>query len=213
MKNNHFLLVTLDLDYTTFLGNSVLFLNKVLAISEKLEEYHADYRDRKISEKELNIRQAPLLQQFSLSKAYETLAKGPILKRLDTGVKLLQKEGVDVQMLTFNPFQLFFTKYYGIKSDISLVWGVDGDHLGEMNDIPENKVELLKQFCAKNGIDMMRCAHIGDSQNDVETFRAVGYSIALNSSDASVKREASISLKTNDFAEVAYTILRANDLA
>ena len=213
MKNDHFLLVTLDLDYTTFLGNSVLFLNKVLGISEKLEEYHADYRDGKISEKELNVRQAPILQKISLSNAYEALAKGPILKRLDTGVKLLQKGGTDVQMLTFNPFQLFFTKYYGIKSDLSLLWEVDGDHLGEMRDIPENKVELLKQFCTKNGIDLMRCAHIGDSQNDIETFRVAGLSIALNSSDASVKREANISLQTNDFAEVAYTILHANDLA
>ena len=54
----HFSLVTLDLDYTIFLGNSVLYLNKVLAISEKLIEYHADYRDGKVSEKELNTRQS-----------------------------------------------------------------------------------------------------------------------------------------------------------
>ena len=142
MKNNNFLLVTLDLDYTTFLGNTVLYLNKVLGISEKLEEYHADYRYGRIPEKELNKMQNPILQKVSLSKAYAALAKGPILKRLDEGVKLLRNEGIDVQMLTLNPFQIFFTKQYEIKSDISLLSEVEGDNLGEAKEIPDNKVDL-----------------------------------------------------------------------
>ncbi|MGA2874484.1 MAG: HAD hydrolase family protein [Nitrososphaerales archaeon] len=213
MKNHNFLLVTLDFDYTTFLGNSMLFLNKVLGISEKLEEYHADYRNGKISEKELNIKQNPILQKISLSKAYETLAKGPILKRLDMGVNLLRNQGIDVQMLTLNPFQLFFTNQYGIKSDISLLCEVQGDHLGETKEIPDNKVDLLKRYCVKNGIDLVRCAHVGDGQNDIETFRTVGFSIALNTSDPNVEREASVLLKTRDFTDVANTILHASNLA
>jgi len=213
MKNDNFLLVTLDLDYTTFLGNSVLFLNKVLDVSEELEEYHADYRNGKISEKELNIKQNPILQKISLSKAYEALAKGPILKRLDMGVNILRNQGIDVQMLTLNPFQLFFTKQYGIKSDISLLCEVEGDHLGEAKEIPDNKVDLLKKYCVKNGIDLMRCAHVGDSQNDIATFRTIGFSIALNTSDPSVEREANVLLKTRDFTDVANTILHASDLA
>ena len=116
-------------------------------------------------------------------------------------------------MLTLNPFQIFFTKQYGIKSDISLLCEVEGDHLCEANEIPDNKVELLKKYCAKNGIDLIRCAHVGDSQNDIETFRNVGFSIALNTSDAPVGREASVSLRTNDFIDVANTIINANDLA
>jgi phosphoserine phosphatase len=211
--NNNFLLVTLDLDHTAFMGNSVLFLNKLLGISEKLEECHADYRDGKISERELNIRQGPILQKISLSKAYEALAKGPILKRLDRGVRLLQNAGIEVQMLTLNPFQLFFTKQYGIGSDVSMLYDVDGgDFLGKMKEIPEDKIELLKRYCAAKGIDLGRCAHVGDSRNDVATFQAVGFSIALNSSDAVVEREATVSLRTYDFLDVADTILRANDL-
>jgi phosphoserine phosphatase len=213
VKTNHFQLVSLDLDYTTFMGNSVLFLNKMLGISEKLNEYQKNYRDGKITEKELNLRQTPILQTINLTKAFEALAKGPILRRLDRGVKMLQNEGINVQMLSLNPLQLFFTERYGIKSDISLVCEVDGDHFGEMREIPENKVELLRKYCLKNGIDLMRCAHVGDSQNDIRTFRAVGFSIALNSSDANVEKEASISLRTYDFIDVANTILRANDLA
>jgi hydroxymethylpyrimidine pyrophosphatase-like HAD family hydrolase len=35
----------------------------------------------------------------------------------------------------------------------------------------------------------LKCAHIGDSQNDIETFQRVGYSIALNSSDANAQKK------------------------
>ncbi len=209
----HFTLVTLDMDYTAFLGNSVLYLNKVLKISEKLDEYQSDYGAGKISERELNIRQFPILEKISLSKAFEALSKGPILKRLDRGAKLLQNGGVDVEMLTFNPLQIFFTKYYGIKSDVSMLCEVVGDRLGEMREIPENKIDLLKSYCTKKGIDLAKCAHVGDGRNDIETFRAVGFSIALNPSDAVVRKEANVSLRTYDFTDVANTILHANDLA
>jgi phosphoserine phosphatase len=206
-------LVTLDLDHTAFLGNSVLYLNKSLGISEKLEELHAEYREGKISEKTLNVVQAPFLQKVNLERAFEALARGPILKRLDRGVKLLQRNGCDVQMLSFNPFQIFFKKNFGINTDISFLWELDGDHLGAMGEIPEDKVELLKRYCEKNGIDLMNCAHVGDSKNDLATFNEVGFSIALNSSDTIVERAASVSLRTYDFVDVANSILHANDLA
>lgn len=211
---NSFQLVTLDLDYTLFMGNSVLYLNKVLGISEELDECHADYRDGKISERELNIRQAPLLQKMSLTRAYEALARGPILKRLDRGVKLLQNDGINVQMLSLNPFQLFFTKHYGIGSDISILYELDSsDSFGKVKEIPEDKLELLEKYCRQKGIELERCAHVGDSRNDAATFQAVGYSIALNSSDNRVIQEADVSLHTHDFMDVVNTILRANDLA
>ena len=125
---------------------------------------------------------------------------------------MLQKEGIDVQMLTFNPLQLFFSKYYGIKSDISLLYEVHGENLGAMKEIPENKVELLREYCSRKAIDLTECAHVGDSLNDIETFRAVGFSIALNSSDAKVEREVTLPLRTYDFTDVANSILQANDL-
>ena len=205
-------MVTLDLDYTIFLGNSVLFLNKALGISNRLEELHADYREGKISERELNVMQWPILEEVNLSKAYEVLARGPILNRLERGVKLLRSSGCDVQMLTFNPFQLFFTRY-GIKTDVSLVCEVKDNHLGKIRNLPENKLDLLKRFCKNKSIDLMRCAHVGDSQNDIATFNEVGYSIALNPSDTSVSKTASISLRTRDFKDIANSIFRGIDLA
>lgn len=213
MKSS-FLLVTLDLDYTLFMGNSVLYLNKLLKISPELDLFHSEYSEGKISEKELNIRQGPFLQTISLSSAQEALSKGPILKRLDGGVNALKRYGANVQMLSLNPFQLFFTKNYGIGSDISMLYELDGgDFLGMMKEVPENKVELLERYCDLNGIQLEKCAHVGDSRNDIETFRKVAFSVALNPSDATVEEEADVSLRTNDFFDVANTILRANDLA
>lgn len=206
-----FKLVTLDLDYTLFLGNSVIYLNKVLGISETLERYHADYRDGKITERELNHLQAPLLQKVSVSKSFECLARGPILKNLDNGLRRLRAAGSDVQMLSMNPLQAFFKASYGIGVDAS-VYVTEGDRFKLAGTFPENKVELLERYCHARNIDMKECAHVGDSQNDVATFRRVGYSIALNCSDSGVQKESSVSLRTDDFLTVANTLLRANDL-
>jgi hypothetical protein len=60
---------------------------------------------------------------MNLEKAFRALARGPVLKRLDRGVKILQKNGCDVQMLTFNPFQIYFKKNYGIITDVSFCVG------------------------------------------------------------------------------------------
>jgi phosphoserine phosphatase len=205
-------LVTLDMDYTAFLGNSVLYLKKSLGLSERLEEFHSEYREGKISERELNLRQAPLLKVVSLTRAFEALAKGPVIRRIERGSRLLRSHGCDVQMLTFNPFQIFFSRY-GINSDISFVCKVNNDHFAEIGDFPENKLDFLKRYCRTKNLDLNRCAHVGDGQNDVATFKEVGYSVALNSSDSSVESVASISLRTQDFMDVANSILHASDLA
>lgn len=207
-----FKLVTLDLDYTIFLGNSVTYLNKLLRISRLLDQYHADYRDGKISEKELNDLQTPILEKVSVSKSIQLLSKGPILKNLDKGLRILRDADCNVQMLTLNPLQLAFKELYGVGAEMSL-FAVNGDNFRLEGSFPENKVELLERYCIKNRVEISNCVHVGDSHNDVEAFRRVGYSIALNSSDKQVQKEASASLKTEDFLDVANTLLRANDLA
>ena len=55
----------------------MLSLNKVLGISEKLEQFHADYRDGNISEKELNIRQNPDLAKDQPFEGVRSTGKGP----------------------------------------------------------------------------------------------------------------------------------------
>ena len=204
-------LVTLDLDYTIFLGNTVTYLNTYLGVSNLIDRYHADYRDGKITERELNELQTPILEKISVSKSIEALSKGPILKNLDEGLKMLKKGGCEVQMLTMNPLQFVFKEIYGVGITMSL-FTVSNDNFKLEKAFPENKVQLLETYCRENKIEMRNCAHVGDSQNDVETFRQVRYSIALNSSDK-VQNEASASLKTQDFQDVAGTILRADRLA
>ncbi len=102
------------MDYTLLLGNSVIYLNKVLGISKTLERCHADYREGKITERELNQLQAPLLQKVSISRSIECLTKGTVLKNLDNGLRRLRAAGSDVQMLSMNPLQAFFKASFGI---------------------------------------------------------------------------------------------------
>lgn len=207
-----FQLITLDLDYTIFLGNSIVYLNRILGISDKLERYHADYHNGRITERELNLLQTPILEQLSVSKSFEQLANGPLLKNLDNGVRMLRDAGCDVQMLTLNPLQLFFKNNHGINADMS-VFEINRDNFKLVKEFPKNKAVLLRKYCLARGISLINCAHVGDALNDIETFGRVGYSIALNSSSLNVRKMASVSLQTEDFLDVANTIIRANDLA
>ena len=205
MKKN---LVTIDMDGTLFMQNSVLYLNEQMNLSDKkLREYHAKYSDGKLSEVELNILQTPILRNVSLSRAYKVLISGPILKNIGLGVNLLRKSGNDVAMLTFNPFQGMFNEYFRIKCDVSMIVELEEDRIGKVKHIPNNKITFLREYCSRNGINLGDCIHIGDSQNDVPTFNEVGFSVALNSKDDNVATEASISMNTEDFLEVVEALI------
>lgn len=203
------MLVTLDLDGTMFMGNSVLYLNSKLNVSEKLEEYHKSYHRGEITEAQLNMLQTPILLKVSLSRALEVLANGRLLKRIEPGVKLLRESGLDVAMLTFNPYQLLFKKLFGISCDISMIVDFEskGDEISNIKNVPNNKIALLRNYCSRNNIPLSKCIHVGDSSNDIPTFQEVGFAIALNADDEQVRRESDISLNTDDFSTVARAIL------
>lgn len=110
-------------------------------------------------------------------------------------------------MLTFNPLQVLFEREFGIDTSISKVVEIVSDKIVRMNSIPENKIEYLEQYCKSNGINPRECMHVGDGPNDIPTFRAVGFSIALNSRHEIVKRVADLSIETDDFSIVAQKML------
>jgi len=63
----------------------------------------------------------------------------------------------------------------------------------------DGKARGLRDMAAREGIDLLRCAFVGDAFNDVEVAREAGYSIAFNP-------------KSKELEEVADLIVRADDL-
>ncbi|MGI0090953.1 MAG: hypothetical protein ACREBS_04525 [Nitrososphaerales archaeon] len=62
------------------------------------------------------------------------------MKNIELGVKLLRKSGRDVAMLTFNPFQGLFQRYFAISCNVSMRVELKDDSMGELKHIPQNKV-------------------------------------------------------------------------
>ncbi len=200
-------MVTLDLDGTMFRGNSVLYLKEKLALGEEIAIPHARYGKGEITEAELNYLQIPLLEGIELTPILKILSNGPMLRNIRRGVHSLKTAGLRVSMLTFNPLQVLFEREFGIDTSISKVVEIVSDKIVRMNSIPENKIEYLEQYCKSNGINPRECMHVGDGPNDIPTFRAVGFSIALNSRHEIVKRVADLSIETDDFSIVAQKML------
>jgi phosphoserine phosphatase len=202
-----FRLVTLDLDGTMFQGNSILYLNRKWALEEKISEAHSNFAIGEITERELNEIQIPFLIGMKLTPLLEFVKTGPLLRNIREGIAALHEAGLHVSMLTFNPLQALFEREFGIDVSICNSVEIERDEISKMNTIPENKIKYLERHCQSKNIALSECIHVGDGPNDIQTFRAVGFSIALNSPFAEAKRNSSISLETTDFSIVATSII------
>ena len=69
-----------------------------------------------------------------------------------------------------------------------------------------NKLEGLQEYCSQHGIDLMSCAHVGDWTNDIVVFKAVGLSVAFNTSDENVSRAATYAVNSESLLDV-YRVL------
>ena len=201
-------LVTLDLDGTMFQANSVLFLKEKGLLGDEVELLHACYESAEITESELNRLQAPILKSTGLSRMLQTLLSGPLLRNITEGVELLKRAGFAVSMLTFNPLQIFFKIEYGIDTSISMNAEIEGDSISQTGELPENKLEYLKTYCESKSISLKQVIHVGDGPNDIPTFKVVGLAIALNPTSEIVRKEADLSLMTDDFSLVAREIMK-----
>ncbi len=63
-----------------------------------------------------------------------------------------------------------------------------------------SKVLAVKDF-AKN-TSLKDCTAVGNNENDLGLFKKVGLSIAFNSKDKKLKKEADVSIKSNDLSSV-----------
>jgi len=91
-----------------------------------------------------------------------------------------------------------FEKVYGSQWEVSdgCFTGKILNHLGE-----EEKLNCLKSFCQNNDINPNNCVAIGDSTSDIEIFKFVGKSIAINFSKA-LSGKASAYIKTEDLKDI-----------
>src|SRR2546429_188680 len=77
----------------------------------------------------------------------------------------------------------------------------DGIISGEIDPLTDKRLGLEK-YRSRMSIPRSKCVHVGDGRNEVPVFRAVQYSIALNSRVALVNKAASHTMITDDLLDV-----------
>jgi phosphoserine phosphatase len=64
-----------------------------------------------------------------------------------------------------------------------------------------SKRAFVEEYCAKHSIPMDKVFAVGDSRSDIPLFSAVGYSVAINATEAA-KQAASCAINTTDLRDV-----------
>ena len=79
---------------------------------------------------------------------------------------------------------------------------VTGEFVWPIGAGKEKKAKIIKHLCEDLGVSPREVVYIGDSDTDIEAFKAVGLSIAFNSSSNALKKVASIIVESSDLSQV-----------
>jgi phosphoserine phosphatase len=124
---------------------------------------------------------------------------------LGEGIAELQTGGVRVALLTHNPG--YVCDWYRMRFALDDAEGCDaapprGGRIGPPGPVHADKRGGLRRLLARNLVNPIEVAHVGDGWADMSVFRCTGGSIALNSRLPEVDASATLALHTQDFAEV-----------
>jgi HAD superfamily phosphoserine phosphatase-like hydrolase len=79
---------------------------------------------------------------------------------------------------------------------------VSGDFVWPIGAGNERKAEALRSLCSQLGIAVEESIFVGDSNTDLEAFRAAGLSIAFNSSSDDLKAVADKIVEGDDLSDI-----------
>jgi phosphoserine phosphatase len=206
-------LVCFDLDDTLIRGIHSVMLPCILngkdlehaIIREKEDKGQIDYitADRLRAELLFGLDKNQIRQNF--------LDIARPLRNIPQTVEELHKRDIKCIVITVGPKQVAeivsdlwgFDAFYG--SDYEVVNGIfTGKILVYIK--AENKVDCLKDFCNKAGIDALECVAVGDGSTDIPAFEFSGKSIAINAPEE-VKRKAAHAVDTDDLLDILAFIL------
>ena len=204
MPLSDYVLVSFDVDGTIFRKAALSYAARGLGIAEKWDLYDELLERGRISWKEALDSLYKLLKGKRLGDVLREVSKVEVIGNVRETVVKLQGHGLGVVLLTDNPDFLcsYLVEQFSFNGFIaSKVPVKNGVIDGEVQSLPE-KLEGLRKYCKWLSVPLKKCIHVGDWVNDVPVFRAVGYSVALNSKTERVKAAASYVMETDDLMDV-----------
>jgi phosphoserine phosphatase len=179
-------LVSFDLDGTLIRGTTVcLEMGRLLGHLDKIRDLEARYARSEISNTEVASQDALAYRDRSVSDIEQAVLGIPLIEGFAEVVAALKQQGVHVLLVTV-------TMSLAARA-IARKYGLDGYAGAEMGEIngrltgqvaahfeERDKVRFVQEYGRKFGINLSKCAAIGDSRSDIPLFKEVGLAIALN---------------------------------
>lgn len=144
------------------------------------------------------------LEEKKISECFLTIARP--LKNIAETIKDLHAHAIKCIVITVGPKQVArvvaeiwgFDTYYGSDYEV-----IDGQFTGEIIEYikAENKVDCLKDYCAKEKIQASECVAVGDGSTDIPLFEYCKKSIAINASER-IKEKATYSVTTESLSDI-----------
>ncbi len=200
--------VCFDMDGTLIRNtDSVKYLCGLNGNLEALEEIEDIENDGQISWIDADHLKARLIEGLDVAWVESEFGHGmELIDNIEPVLAYLKTRRIRTVLITAGPTQVAnvlgarfgFDDVYGSQYEVNdaKFTGRITHHLGS-----GGKLSCLRGFCAKNGIPMEHCVAVGDSESDIEVFKACGRSIAINCSDAAAEA-ASECIITDDLADI-----------
>jgi len=196
-------LVSFDVDGTILRGRILNYLRIPKECHDQIEVLHESYHNGRLGYDDTLRAQFSLLAGMKVTEIVPRLTDLPLVSDLRATVERLSLKRAKVVVLTDNPsFAVDPTRSYGFKDIIASEIEIQGGLLTNRMRILTNKLHALRKYCLEYGIDIARCAHVGDGFNDVVAFKGVGLSIAFNSHEEEASRTATYRVNGNSMLDV-----------
>jgi len=203
-------LVSFDVDGTILKGRILNYLRISKKYHDKIEALHGLFHQGRLAYEDTLRAQFSLLEGMKASEIAPSVIGLPLVRDLRTTIERLNLRRVRVVILTDNPsFVVSPLKIYGFQDAIATQIEIHDDVVMNRMELLTNKLEALRLYCMKEGIEITRCAHVGDGFNDVVVFRGLRLSVAFNPHEDYISRAATCSVTGSSLLDV-YDVLEMN---
>lgn len=210
MGRKKFKLISFDLDGTLFKVPACKYLTEKYGCGDMREQYRALYMKGEMSYFDYLNAVHGLLYGKSIDEMHKQLDEIPKVMEIEKTVSLLKENGIKVVILSDNPTYISgYLKRYGFDDVLGSEAKIENGMVGKETYVAIEKSECLKLYCGSHNIRLDECIHVGDWDNDISVFGAVGFSVAFNPKNENVAKAARIVVNSDNLLDV-YEELEGN---
>jgi phosphoserine phosphatase len=166
------------------------------------------FLDHRISYLEFMKRDIELWGRVSIKTIENVLDEVPLMKGAKSTVAQLKRAGFKTAVISSGISILAERVQQELRIDFvfanRIVADINGVLTGKGVEVvnPLNKKAVLRKLAHHERTTPSRCAVIGDTVFDVPMFREAGLSIAFNTNDERVRKEANVTVEGKDLQKI-----------